>query len=110
MLNTSTDKSVQRRFATVSIATLVAGTMMALSFSTQAEAGRRHGSFWGGVILGAAGTAIVASEVRRSRERDHYEEDRWERHVNRCYRAYRSYDEESDTYIDLHGNERRCRK
>jgi len=110
MLNTSPATSVQRRMITTSIATLVAGTLIAMSISTHAEAGSRERLFWGGLAVGVVSTAIIANEVRRSRERDYYEEDRWERHVNRCYRAYRSYDEDSDTYIDLRGNERRCRK
>lgn len=30
-------------------------------------------------------------------------------HVARCSRTYRSYDPDSDTFIDRHGNTRRCR-
>ncbi|QPC87656.1 BA14K family protein [Mesorhizobium sp. NBSH29] len=33
----------------------------------------------------------------------------WERHVRRCYARYRSYDHRSDTFVDRHGYERRCR-
>ena len=103
------NKSISK-IAGTAVATLLAVTVISTSFITDANAGRRERLFLGGVAAGIVGTAIVAGEVRRSRERRHYRASRWERHVARCYRAYRSYDESTDTYIDYDGFERRCRK
>lgn len=33
----------------------------------------------------------------------------WERHVDRCYARYKTYDHVSDTYMSLSGYPRRCR-
>ena len=98
------------RFATTAIAALMAATMGATTFVTDANAGRRERAIIGGVAAGIIGTAIIAGEVRRQREEREYSSSRWERHVDRCYAAYAFYDEASDTYIDRRGNERRCRK
>ena len=35
-------------------------------------------------------------------------QSRWERHVEACYDAYKTYDERSDTYISRNARERRC--
>ena len=35
---------------------------------------------------------------------------RYERHVRRCYAAYRTYDQRSDTFIGYDGREHQCRK
>lgn len=32
----------------------------------------------------------------------------WERHVERCYARYRTYDDRTDTYIGYDGFEHRC--
>ena len=32
----------------------------------------------------------------------------WERHVDRCYARYRTYDDRTDTYIGYDGYEHRC--
>ena len=34
---------------------------------------------------------------------------RWQRHVNRCYDRYKTYDERSDTFIGYDGREHQCR-
>ncbi len=88
---------------------LVAATLLATSFSTDAYAGKRERWIAGGVAAGIVTGAIIANSRNRDYDDDR-EVSRWERHVDRCYRAYRSYDEETDTYIDRRGRERRCRK
>lgn len=98
------------RFATTAIAALMAATMGATTFIADANAGRRERLFLGGVAAGVIATTIIASEARQRREAREHRSSRWERHVRRCYNAYDSYDEDSDTYIDYNGNERRCRK
>ena len=49
-------------------------------------------------------------EPRKTRRVRHSKRlSRWERHVRRCSRKYRTYDERSDTYITRNGRERVCR-
>ena len=67
---------------------------------------RRNVAIGAGIAVGIIGAAIVAKEAKRERRR----ERAWERHVRRCYAAYASYDEYTDTWIDRKGRERRCRK
>ena len=95
------------RISSTAISAVLAVTIGATTFASNANAGKKERLFFGGVAAGIIGTAIIANEARHRRES---RRSRWERHVDRCYAAYRSYDEESDTYIDLNGNERRCRK
>jgi len=98
---------------------------MISAMANTAYAGKRERLIGAGIVAGVVGTAIIGREVRKSRKRAYrrgYEdaqydrrvrrsrESRWERHVRRCYAAYRSYDERSDTYISYNGRERRCRK
>lgn len=104
---TTTVSMKSARFASTAVATLLAVTMGATTFVSNADAGKRERLFFGGVAAGIVGTAIIANEARHRRES---RRSRWQRHVDRCYAAYRSYDEETDTYIDYNGNERRCRK
>jgi hypothetical protein len=106
------------KFGTTLVASVLAITIAGTAFSTEAEAGKRHrGAIAAGVIGAIVGGAIVADSHRRHhRSHDEYEYDAprrsssWERHVARCYRAYRSYDERTDTYVGYDGVERRCRK
>lgn len=96
------------RLVATTTAAFVAATIVAGSFNT-AEAGSRKRAFLGGLAVGAVTTAIIAGERRRYRERRVYRRTSWERHVDRCFNAYRSYDEETDTWIDRRGRVRRCR-
>jgi len=58
-----------------------------------------------GIAGALIGAAIVGAASRERAPR----ESRYDRHVRRCYNAYRSYDEETDTWIDRRGRVRRCR-
>lgn len=126
-----------KKFTTLAITGLTALTIAASSAMTPAYAGKKERRIAAGILLGAIGGAVIASEIHRKRHKNHhyhqpdnyhtgsvYEEEyerprkrirrhqrssRWERHVRRCYRRYRSYDHYSDTYIDFHGHERQCR-
>lgn len=107
-MTTATRPSLTK-FVSTAIAIMVGTSVLAGTMITDAQAGKRERWIAGGIAAGIVGTAIVAGAARRHREEE-YANSRWERHVDRCYRAYRSYDEETDTYIDFNGNERRCRK
>ncbi|MEP0942503.1 MAG: BA14K family protein [Rhizobiaceae bacterium] len=127
-----------KRISTTFISALVALTFIAASAATPAQAGSKERRIVAGILLGALGGAIIASEINRSKKKkNHYGHRRnpshvynddihvkprkhrrvrhnsrrtsWERHVRRCQRNYRSYDEFSDTWIDRRGRERICR-
>lgn len=107
------------KFGTALVASMLALTIAGTTFSTEAEAGKRkyRGAVAAGVIGAIVGGAIIADSRRRhyrDYDEDEYDAPRrsssWERHVARCYRAYRSYNEGSDTYVGYDGIERRCRK
>ncbi len=68
---------------------------------------RRHGRR--AAAAGIAGALIGAAIVGAAASRERRAESRWDRHVARCYRRYRSYDEATDTWIDRRGRVRRCR-
>ncbi len=108
MFNTAT--KTKSKLITAATLTMMVFTVVATSFSTDAYAGDRKHWIAGGIAAGIIGTAIVAGERRRNRERRSYRASSWERHVARCYRAYRSYNERTDTYITHSGYERICRK
>ena len=126
-----------KRFSTIAISAFAALAILAASAQTPAQAGNREGRVVAGILLGAIGGAIIASEINRNHNRrqyghryhsDHVFDDdiyveprkprrvrhgnrlnRWQRHVRRCERKYRSYDRRSDTYITRSGRERVCR-
>ena len=87
---------------------LAAALAVGSVFAPPAEAGKT-GRFLGGVAVGVIGTAIVANEVRRSRERRAVRRYYHDEHVARCARRYRSYDARTDTYVTRSGRVRRCR-
>lgn len=124
-------------FSTMVISTFAAFAFIAATAQTPAQAGGKEERIIAGILIGAIGGAIIASEINRSHKRRHYGHryhsdhvydgdiyveprrlrrvrhgkrlSRWERHVRRCSRKYRSYDERSDTYITRNGRERVCR-
>ena len=126
-----------KRLSTMAISTFAALAFVAAAAQTPAHAGSKEERIIAGILIGAIGGAIIASEINRSHKRRHYghryhsdhvyDDDiyveprkvrrvrhgkrlsRWERHVRRCSRKYRTYDEFSDTYIDHRGRERTCR-
>jgi hypothetical protein len=53
-------------------------------------------------IIGLAAGAIAAGAMADAQRSGNS-------HVRRCLRAYRSYDPDTDTFIDKYGRERRCR-
>ena len=93
-----------------------------------ADAGPRQRARNAGIIGAAVGAlaagAVIASRRRaqprvvyvqprpvyRAPRRVIYRDNSWAGHVARCYAAYRSYDERSDTYQPYSGPRRRCTK
>ena len=59
------------KFIKSAVAAAVVSATLAASFSTQAHAGRNERLFFGGLAAGIVGTAIIAHERRKYRER-HY--------------------------------------
>lgn len=57
----------------------------------------------GGFILGAT----IANGNRGPGYYGHYSS--WERHVDRCYARYNTYDHRTDTFVGYDGYEHRCR-
>ncbi len=90
--------------------TLLAFSLMATTFSTNANAD----SIAGDIAVDIIGSALY-NETRRHVDPDDDDDDdygtsSWERHVDRCHDAYSTYSESSDTYIGYDGYRHTCRK
>lgn len=118
---TTTMQNKSRKTFTAFAASFLALSIIGVSLAPDAHAGKRERNIAAGVLGGLVGAAIVGSAVRaRSYDEPIYVERRAPRrvyrarrglsHVERCYRAYRSYDEVTDTFVGYDGIERRCRK
>ena len=62
------------------------------------------------VYVAPAPVYVAPRPVYRAPRRVVYRDNSWAGHVARCYAAYRSYDERSDTYQPYSGPRRRCTK
>lgn len=91
-----------KQIATTLTAGLTALTILATATATPAQAGKKGRWIAAGIATGIVATAIIVESKKRKRSS-------WQRHVDRCYDRYDSYDHRSDTYIDHRGRERRCR-
>ena len=62
-------------------------------------------------IAGVGGFVLGLGIASANRGPDYYGDHRsaWERHVDRCYARYRTYDHRSDSYIGFDGFIHRCR-
>lgn len=106
--------SFKRMFASAILALSLSAGALAGSAQTAKAAGLTPGEAAalagvGGFIIGATiggGPGYYDDYHYRPH---HHRVSRWERHVRRCYARYRTYDHRTDTYIDRHGYERRCR-
>jgi len=88
--------------------TVLAGSMA--STVEQSAAGKlTNGEI--AAIAGVGGLVLGLGLANANRGPDHYGDHRgsWERHVDRCYARYVSYDHRTDTYVGYDGYERRCR-
>ena len=88
-------------------ATLALGIAAAATIQP-AEAGSKGKYIALGVAAGILGTVAVSKARKRNRRA--VRSSSWDQHVLRCHRAYKSYDERTDTYISHSGKVRRCRK
>jgi len=90
-------------------AALAIAIAMPASLQT-AEAGSKGKYLAIGAAIGILGTAAVARNKRKRAVRRASATSAWNRHVLACHRAYKSYEEASDTWIDRKGRVRRCNK
>ena len=98
------------KFINTAIAATIALAIAVPAGMQQAHAGKNGKYIALGVAAGIVGTAIVAKQRRKRAVRRASAQSEWDRHVLACHRAYRSYDERSDTWIDKYGRVRVCRK
>ena len=109
------------------IAPAALAAVMTAATVIPAEAGPRQRARNAGIIgaaVGALAVGAIAASRRRAQPRVVYVQPQpvyraprrvnygggWAGHVARCYAAYRSYDERSDTYQPYSGPRRRCTK
>ena len=113
-------KSIATKSAPVALAaTMLFGALV------PAEAGQRQRVRNAGIIgaaVGALAAGAIVANRRRARPvyvaprpvyrapRVVYRDNSWAGHVARCYAAYRSYNEATDTYVAYSGQVRRCLK
>jgi hypothetical protein len=101
--------SINRAFVSGIIAAAVA-TSAVLGSVEQSAAGKlSHNEK--AALLGVTGFIIGATIAGGGSPvyDDYYEASSWERHVQRCYARYRSYDHRTDTYVGYDGYEHSCR-
>ena len=120
-------------FAITKIAPVALAAIMTAATLVPADASQRTRARNAGIIgaaVGALGAAAIIGSRRRARPvyvappqpvyvaprrvyrapRPVYRGGGWAGHVARCYAAYRSYDERTDTYVAYSGQVRRCTK
>lgn len=104
----------------MSLRTKIVSTLVSLTVAAGAIAGATQPSAAGklskGEIAAIAGVGgfIVGSAIANANRGpvyyDHYSyRSSWERHVDRCYDRYRTYDHRSDTYVGFDGHRHYCR-
>jgi hypothetical protein len=94
----------------------VVSTFVSLTLATGALAGSVQTSSAGKLTkaeiaaLAGIGGLIVGSIIANPRPAYHggYR-SAWERHLDRCFARYRTYDPASDTYVGYDGDLHRCR-
>lgn len=75
--------------------------------SSRSRRNRRVGA---GIALGVLGGAIVGGAIARDRARRREVRRGFSRrHINWCYRRYRSYQERSNSWVSNSGRVRQCR-
>ena len=103
------------KMISVTVAILLAGTVVVMSLS-DANARHRGHRYGGGLAAGIIGGLIIGGAIANSRledrERDYappYRRDYGRAHVSWCYSRYRSYRDYDDTYQPYRGGRRYCR-
>lgn len=59
--------------------------------------------------IAGVGGFILGNVVAHAQHRHHVVVEDWDLHVARCEARYRTYDEETDTFIGFDGHMHRCR-
>jgi isopentenyl diphosphate isomerase/L-lactate dehydrogenase-like FMN-dependent dehydrogenase len=102
----------------MSLKTKLVSGLLSLTFIAGSMAGTVEQSAAGkltngeiAAIAGVGGLVLGLGLANANRGPDYYGYHRssWERHVERCYARYVSYDHRTDTYVGYDGYERRCR-
>lgn len=101
--------SIKRTFISGLIAAAVAASAVLGSVEQSAAGKLSHNEK--AALLGITGLIIGATIAGGGSPvyDDYHGVSSWERHVQRCYARYRSYDYHSDTYVGYDGYEHRCR-
>ena len=102
----------------MSLKAKITSSLLALTVATIAVAGsvetaaaKKLTNAEAAAIAGIGGFVLGAAIANANRGPDHYGDHRssWERHVDRCYARYRTYDESTDTYVGFDGQYHYCR-
>ena len=89
---------------------LIAGSLAFGTMGASSQANAAGLSTQEKVLLAGAGGFVLGAIIGGHNRHGHLVHvNSWERHVNRCYARYASYNEYSDTYISYSGYEKRCR-
>ena len=101
--------SIKRTFVSGLVAAAVAASAVFGSVEQSAAGKLSHNEK--AALLGITGLIIGATIAGGGSpiHHDYYGGNSWERHVQRCYARYRSYDHRTDTYVGYDGYEHRCR-
>ena len=101
----------------MSLRTRLVSTVVSLTLAAGALAGTAQPSAAGklskeelAALVGIGGFVVGAAVANASRGPDYYGDHRssWDRHVDRCYDRYRSYDASTDTYVGYDGRLHYC--
>ena len=88
--------------------TIVAG---AIAGTVEQSAAKKLSKGEIAAIAGVGGFVLGLGIANANRGPEYYGDHRssWERHVDRCYARYLTYDHRTDTFIGNDGYEHRCR-
>ncbi len=101
--------SLKTKLISTLISFTVAGVAIAGAIQPSAAKKLSHGEV--AAIAGIGGIVLGAAIANANRGPDYYGDHRssWERHVNRCYDRYRTYNHHTDTYVGYDGRYHYCR-
>ncbi len=101
--------SLKTKITSSLLALTVAG--IAIAGAIQPSSAKKLTNAEAAAIAGIGGFVLGAAIANSNRGPDYYGDHRssWERHVDRCYARYQSYDHRTDTYFGFDGQYHYCR-